>query len=264
MGAVNKEALSIGNAKGDWYEAPLPKPPVPDLQSTLSKYLDYAKVIAIAKRVPIANTERAVQKFASQGSSIQRRLEQIAENEPNWINCFWLPEMYLSVRLALPVNTNPAYIFPQQAFKTRKDQIECKVKREKFDVAVERQAAVTRENITGHGIDNHLCALSTLAREAVADGKIDQPPELFTDPLFDELMRFPLSTSQVTTTVADTFLCYGPVVPDGYGSAYNLQNDHIIFAVSAFKRCAKTSAYAFKEAIRQSLIDMRELLAESS
>lgn len=54
------------------------------------------------------------------------------------------------------------------------------------------RGALSFQNISGYGIDNHLCALSVLAREP------GEPlPAIFTDPLFPELMRFPLSTSQV-------------------------------------------------------------------
>lgn len=51
------------------------------------------------------------------------------------------------------------------------------------------------KNISGQGIDNHLCALRRISSE---NGETPQTtPSLFTDPMWEELMRFPLSTSQV-------------------------------------------------------------------
>uniref|UniRef100_A0A915EEN2 Choline/carnitine acyltransferase domain-containing protein n=1 Tax=Ditylenchus dipsaci TaxID=166011 RepID=A0A915EEN2_9BILA len=50
--------------------------------------------------------------------------QSMAESQDNWINIFWLAEMYLKQRYALPVNSNPAYIFPRQHFENEEDQIE--------------------------------------------------------------------------------------------------------------------------------------------
>ncbi|CAJ0579582.1 unnamed protein product, partial [Mesorhabditis spiculigera] len=76
--------------------------------------------------------------------------------------------------------------------------------------------------------------------------------------------RAPNREEDVTTSPTlprfDCYLCYGAVVNDGYGCAYNIQEDHLIFAPTAFKSCAKTSAAKFKEAIRSSLHDMATLL----
>lgn len=49
----------------------------------------------------------------------------------------------------------------------------------------------------GHGIDNHLFALQTLAIEEVKQKKVPETPALLKDPVYIETMRFPLSTSQV-------------------------------------------------------------------
>ncbi|VDM52120.1 unnamed protein product [Angiostrongylus costaricensis] len=118
------------------------------------------------------------------------------------------------------------------------------------------------KNIAGQGIDNHLCALNVLARKAEQEGEIETLPEIFRDPLWAELMRFPLSTSQVSTSadITDCYLCYGAVVRDGYGCSYNLQNDTMIFAPSAFKSNPRTNLPAFKNSIQSALQDMKKLL----
>ncbi|KHJ97173.1 hypothetical protein OESDEN_02846, partial [Oesophagostomum dentatum] len=95
----------------------LPKPPVPSLDHSLDRYVEYAEVVAEGQNRDIRNTIRAVEEFRKSGVPVQQRLEKLAENEVNWINQFWLPEMYLRIRLPLPVNSSPAYIFPQQYFR---------------------------------------------------------------------------------------------------------------------------------------------------
>ncbi|KAK6042244.1 hypothetical protein COOONC_20251 [Cooperia oncophora] len=110
--------------------------------------------------------------------------------------------------------------------------------------------------------DNHLCALLVLARQSVESGEIEKLPDIFQDPLWTEVLRFPLSTSQVTTSpdITNCYLCYGAVVRDGYGCSYNLQNDTIIFAPSAFKSDPRTNLAGFKDSIRSALYDMKNLL----
>ncbi|KAK0398572.1 hypothetical protein QR680_002651 [Steinernema hermaphroditum] len=148
--------------------------------------------------------------------------------------------------------------------KTMCDKTSSREQRRKaFEIAAQKQALVTMENITGNGIDNHLCALNVLAVQAVENGKLSSLPDIFKERMWTELMRFPLSTSQVTTSVniPDTYLCYGPVVPDGYGCAYNILPDSIIFAASAFRSHPKTDAVLFCKAIAHSLGEIGKMLA---
>ena len=135
-------------------------------------------------------------------------------------------------------------------------------KRAKFDAAIQKQTTIMMENITGYGIDNHLVALRDICREN-AEKEQRPPPKLFDNYLYKEVMRFPLSTSQVTTTLPNTFLCYGPVVDDGYGGAYNLRNDEILFAISAFNECQWTSAQKFRMALIDCLNETKMLLEQT-
>lgn len=58
-------------------------------------------------------------------------------------------------------------------------------------------------------------------------------------------------------------MCFGPVVANGYGVCYNPMNDHINFAVSAFKSCEETSAARLAGAVQDALLDMRTLLEQT-
>ena len=43
-------------------------------------------------------------------------------------------------------------------------------------------------------------------------------------------------------------MCYGPVVPEGYGCCYNPRLKDILFACSSFKSCNDTSSKRFANA----------------
>ncbi|RCN36189.1 Choline/Carnitine O-acyltransferase [Ancylostoma caninum] len=66
--------------------------------------------------------------------------------------------------------------------------------------AADKQAKVTEEIQGGYGIDNHLYALYVLAKQSLESGTIPELPVFFRDFMWNELMRFPLSTSQVFYT----------------------------------------------------------------
>lgn len=60
-------------------------------------------------------------------------------------------------------------------------------------------------------------------------------------------------------TKLDTFMCYGPVVPGGYGAAYNPHEDYILFAITSFKNDQDTDSFVFRKHLKQSLMDMFNL-----
>ncbi|CAK5034156.1 unnamed protein product [Meloidogyne enterolobii] len=104
---------------------------------------------------------------------------------------------------------------------------EKKRKRILLKMAFDKQSLITKENLIGNGIDNHLCALEVLSREEFGSENF---PEIFQDEMWKEMMRFPLSTSQVSTSpeFINCYLYYGPVVDDGYGCAYNIQPNSLM------------------------------------
>ncbi|CAD5227913.1 unnamed protein product [Bursaphelenchus xylophilus] len=136
-------------------------------------------------------------------------------------------------------------------------------KRSLFEKAAKKQFLLTGENINGFGIDNHLCALECLAKENVSRGRLKRMPEMFEQQTYRETLRFPLTTSQVSTNPVfeGTYLCYGPVVNDGYGCAYNIQPHKIIFAISDMKSNDRTNGIAFEQALKDALESMNYLLS---
>ncbi|XP_076455057.1 carnitine O-acetyltransferase-like [Babylonia areolata] len=120
--------------------------------------------------------------------------------------------------------------------------------------AVKAHRKYTDEAINGQGVDRHLLGLKLTAMETGTE-----IPDLYRDAAFTESSHFRVSTSQVGAK-HDTVMCFGPVVPDGYGCCYNPQNSRLNFAVTAFNACPHTDSDRFSNVLRGSLMDMKELL----
>ncbi|XP_057227406.1 choline O-acetyltransferase [Malurus melanocephalus] len=105
-------------------EKGVPKLPVPPLQQTLRMYLQCMKHLVPEEQ--FKKTKVIVEQFGiagGLGESLQRMLEERSEKTKNWVFNYWLDDMYLNNRLALPVNSSPAIIFARQHFKDVNDQL---------------------------------------------------------------------------------------------------------------------------------------------
>ncbi|XP_030425741.1 choline O-acetyltransferase [Gopherus evgoodei] len=102
----------------------LPKLPVPPLQQTLHMYLQCVKHLIPEEQ--FRKTKAIVEQFGvagGLGESLQQKLLDRREKTGNWVFNYWLDDMYLNNRLALPVNSSPAIIFASQHFKDVNDQL---------------------------------------------------------------------------------------------------------------------------------------------
>ncbi|XP_071264968.1 choline O-acetyltransferase-like [Salvelinus alpinus] len=102
----------------------LPKVPVPPLKQTLDMYLTSIK--HLVKEEQYRKTKSIVEKFGEPGGTgelLQKKLLEKSDNTHNWVYDYWLDDMYLNQRLALPVNSNPAMVFPKQDFRDHKDSL---------------------------------------------------------------------------------------------------------------------------------------------
>lgn len=120
--------------------------------------------------------------------------------------------------------------------------------------AVQAHRSYTDKAIRGQAIDRHLLGLKLQAIEDLVS-----MPEIFMDTSFAVALHFNLSTSQVPAKT-DCVMCFGPVVPDGYGVCYNPMEGHINFSVSAFNSCAETNAARLAHYLELALLDMQHLL----
>uniref|UniRef100_A0A665TXJ8 Carnitine O-acetyltransferase n=1 Tax=Echeneis naucrates TaxID=173247 RepID=A0A665TXJ8_ECHNA len=131
---------------------------------------------------------------------------------------------------------------------------------EKVDLmekAVKAHRSYTNMAINGQAIDRHLLGLKMQA----VDDKLSIP-DLFKDAAYAKALHYQLSTSQVPSKT-DCVMCFGPVVPNGYGVCYNPMNNHINFAVSSFNSCEETNAADLAQAVEDALLDMRKLLEQN-
>ncbi|KAK7135184.1 hypothetical protein R3I93_018331 [Phoxinus phoxinus] len=102
----------------------LPKLPVPDLKLTLDSYL--RSVQHLVSDEQFGRTRAAVEAFGrpgAAGDTLQEQLMEKRENTENWVYDVWLEDMYLKNRLALPVNSSPALVFPKQPFRDYRDSL---------------------------------------------------------------------------------------------------------------------------------------------
>lgn len=131
---------------------------------------------------------------------------------------------------------------------------------EKVDLmekAVKAHRSYTNMAISGQAIDRHLLGLKMQAVEEKLS-----IPALYTDAAYAKALHYKLSTSQVPSKT-DCVMCFGPVVPDGYGVCYNPMEDHINFAMSSFNTCKETNSAHLAQAMQDALLDMRTLLEQT-
>ncbi|ESO87021.1 hypothetical protein LOTGIDRAFT_107011, partial [Lottia gigantea] len=119
--------------------------------------------------------------------------------------------------------------------------------------AILSQSNYMKDAIQGYGIDLHILGLRESAKE------LDIPvPSLFTDDGYKTFNYFKLSTSQVATRNM-IGVCYGAVVPDGYGVCYNPKPNSFYAVVTSFRRCPDTDSAMFANSMEASLLQMQGL-----
>ncbi|CAF4582646.1 unnamed protein product, partial [Rotaria socialis] len=103
----------------------LPHLPVPSLDATLTKYLRCLE--PIQSRDEFDRTKALVDRFRSSdtnvGQHLQDMLTEHAAKSENYAVDWWLEDMYLANSLSLPINSNPAFVLPQQHFTDTEDYL---------------------------------------------------------------------------------------------------------------------------------------------
>uniref|UniRef100_A0A7N6FEJ6 Carnitine O-acetyltransferase n=1 Tax=Anabas testudineus TaxID=64144 RepID=A0A7N6FEJ6_ANATE len=124
--------------------------------------------------------------------------------------------------------------------------------------AIQTHKENTYNAVHGQAIDRHLLGLKM---QSITD--LTSMPEIFMDTSFAVSQHYKLSTSQVGSKT-DCVMCFGPVVPDGYGVCYNPMDEHINIAITAFNSCEETNAAKFAQAVEDALMDMGALLKDTA
>ena len=65
-------------------------------------------------------------------------------------------------------------------------------------------------------------------------------------------------------TGGDSFMFYGPVVPDGYGACYNPLPEQILVFITCFEQCPDTDPQMFAFSLESTFLQMRELCLQGN
>ncbi|XP_050675777.1 carnitine O-acetyltransferase-like [Leptidea sinapis] len=129
-----------------------------------------------------------------------------------------------------------------------------KLKMQTMSKAISAHKDYTVQALQGLGVDRHLLGLKLIAKENGIE-----VPELYSDAGYVRSAHMRISTSQVACK-SDGFMCYAPLVADGYATCYNPRDLDINFATAAFRRHPDTGCEPYRRALEQSLQDMHDLL----
>lgn len=123
--------------------------------------------------------------------------------------------------------------------------------------SVERFQSLMNDATNGNGCDRHLLGLYLTA---ILEGK--KIPELFDDELVQKTNNYVLSTS----LGGYWNVCGGvpPLVEEGYGCFYGIEDHAITFGCTAYKSCHETDLKLFYTNLKQALVDMQRILLTSS
>ncbi|KAL4711599.1 hypothetical protein ACJJTC_003616 [Scirpophaga incertulas] len=106
---------TYGDEDEEYQNIQLPKLPVPELQATMETYLELAAVVVTPQQ--LEHTRGLVRGFMEElGPRLQETLQDRQKEIDNWVTDWWLDDMYLKVRLPLPINSNPGMVFPRRHF----------------------------------------------------------------------------------------------------------------------------------------------------
>ncbi|XP_076455105.1 choline O-acetyltransferase-like [Babylonia areolata] len=102
----------------------LPKLPVPELKDTMNKYLTVLTTVISPHELHV--TLRNVLEFMTPGAwgeKLQSHLLKRQSETDNWATDWWLDNMYLQVRLPLPINSNPSITSSKPRFTTKEEHL---------------------------------------------------------------------------------------------------------------------------------------------
>ncbi|KXS14832.1 acyltransferase ChoActase/COT/CPT [Gonapodya prolifera JEL478] len=117
-----------------------------------------------------------------------------------------------------------------------------------------------KEASAGHGVDRYMLGLKCMLPES---RYASNPPTLFSDPLVVRSTDFRLSTSNLSVS-HNTIAGFGPVVMNGYGLNYNVQDKWMGTSVSARRQADDTSAVRLAEAVRSAVHDVKKAVDAAS
>ncbi|XP_052836030.1 choline O-acetyltransferase [Drosophila gunungcola] len=121
--SIPKKWLSTAESVDEFgFPDTLPKVPVPSLDETMADYIRALEPITTPAQ--LERTKELIRQFTAPqgiGPRLHQYLLDKREAEDNWAYYYWLNEMYMDIRIPLPINSNPGMVFPPRRFKTVHD-----------------------------------------------------------------------------------------------------------------------------------------------
>eukprot|EP00095_Tigriopus_kingsejongensis_P010617 maker-scaffold795_size96016-snap-gene-0.24 protein:Tk10617 transcript:maker-scaffold795_size96016-snap-gene-0.24-mRNA-1 annotation:"carnitine o-acetyltransferase isoform x2" len=122
-----------------------------------------------------------------------------------------------------------------------------------IETALKSHNTFAKMTAAGQAFDRHLLGLKMVAQENGVE-----VPEFFKDPGFTRSLYHRLSTSQVSGK-SESFVCFGPLVMDGYGCCYNIRDYDFLIGLSAMKSCPETNVSTFHDVLEECLNHMHDI-----
>ncbi|KAJ2800401.1 Carnitine O-acetyltransferase mitochondrial [Coemansia helicoidea] len=119
-----------------------------------------------------------------------------------------------------------------------------------LQAAVKAHGAYAKACAEGRGVDRHLLGLRLLLRPG------EEKPAIFQDPAYAETCHWYLSTSQLSSEHFEGW-GFSEVVPDGYGIAYTIRRDALIFHIAAMKNEFGLNSDHLAHYIKEAATEMR-------
>ncbi|KAJ2820876.1 Carnitine O-acetyltransferase mitochondrial, partial [Coemansia erecta] len=119
-----------------------------------------------------------------------------------------------------------------------------------LQAAVKTHGAYAKACSEGKGVDRHMLGLRLVLRAG------EEKPAIFQDPAYAGSCHWNLSTSQLSSEHFEGW-GFSEVVPDGYGIAYTIRKDAIIFHIAAMKNEFGLNSDHLAHCIKEAASEMR-------
>ena len=103
------------------HQSSLPKLPIPPLEETCARYLDYIR--ALQTPAEYDRSVQCVREFLQRdGPVLQQKLIEYEKDKHSYVEDFWY-ESYLNIRSSVTLNVNPFFVLEDDPTPTRNNQL---------------------------------------------------------------------------------------------------------------------------------------------
>lgn len=126
--------------------------------------------------------------------------------------------------------------------------------------AANKHLARMKDCMAGMGVERHLFGLLNIYKRFGKNLGIDSTPKIFEDKSWNKLRYDTISTTSMPDPRGVVLSGFGPVVDDGFGIVYKIENDSVLFTITS-RLHMEELLNRFSGYLSESLIEMAELLS---